>query len=208
LNNFSTDQEKFWAGDFGDNYIERNQGEKVLASNLNFFSQALQKTQNLKNCIEFGANIGMNIRSLKYLFPNLDCSAVEINIKASKLLSEIIPVDNIYVESILDFNSSQRWDLVITKGVLIHIDPTKLQDIYQILYKTTNKYILIGEYYSKNPKSLTYRGYDNKLYTRDFAGEIMNKFQDLKLLDYRFHYHKDSNFPQDDITWFLLQKIN
>ena len=39
-------------------------------------------------------------------------------------------------------------------------------------------------------------------------GEMMNKFEDLKLLDYRFHYHKDPNFPQDDITWFLLQKIN
>ena len=74
--------------------------------------------------------------------------------------------------------------------------------------KATNRYLLIGEYYSKNPESLSYRGYDDKLYTRDFAGEMMNKFEDLKLIDYRFHYHKDPNFPQDDITWFLLQKIN
>ncbi len=208
MDNFSTEQEKFWAGDFGDNYVERNQGEKFIASNLNFFAQALQRTHNFENCIEFGANIGMNLRVLKYLFPHLRCSAVEINKKASKLLSEIIPKENIYIQSILDFNSSQKWDLVLSKGVLIHIDPNKLNDIYQILYKATNKYLLIGEYYSKNPESLSYRGYDNKLYTRDFAGEMMNKFEDLKLLDYRFHYHKDPNFPQDDITWFLLQKIN
>ena len=62
MDNFSTDQEKFWAGDFGDNYVERNQGEKFIASNLNFFSQALQRTHNFENCIEFGANIGKTAR--------------------------------------------------------------------------------------------------------------------------------------------------
>jgi spore coat polysaccharide biosynthesis protein SpsF len=26
------------------------------------------------------------------------------------------------------------------------------------------------------------------------------------LVDYGFAYHRDPNFPQDDITWFLLEK--
>ena len=34
-----------------------------------FFSEALRKVKNIDNCIEFGANIGMNIRALKFLFP-------------------------------------------------------------------------------------------------------------------------------------------
>ena len=36
--NFSTDQEAFWAGEFGTEYIDRNIGDELLASNLNFFS--------------------------------------------------------------------------------------------------------------------------------------------------------------------------
>ena len=34
--NYQTEQEKFWAGEFGTDYIDRNKGEKLLASNLNF----------------------------------------------------------------------------------------------------------------------------------------------------------------------------
>ena len=76
LNIFDTDQEKFWAGDFGNQYVERNKSDKFLASNLNFFSDALKATNSLENCIEFGANIGMNIKALKVYFPSvkLSCS--------------------------------------------------------------------------------------------------------------------------------------
>ena len=36
--------------------------------------------------------------------------------------------------------------------------------------------------------------------------EMIEKYEELKLLDYGFAYHKDENFPQDDISWFLLRK--
>ena len=34
---FETEQEQFWAGEFGTDYIDRNKGDALLASNLNFF---------------------------------------------------------------------------------------------------------------------------------------------------------------------------
>jgi spore coat polysaccharide biosynthesis protein SpsF len=34
---FKTEQEIFWAGEFGTEYIQRNQGSALLASNLHFF---------------------------------------------------------------------------------------------------------------------------------------------------------------------------
>ena len=40
---------------------------------------------------------------------------------------------------------------------------------------------------------------------RDFAGEMLEKYQDLKLLKYGFSYFRDDPM-QDDITWFLLEK--
>jgi spore coat polysaccharide biosynthesis protein SpsF len=42
--NFKTEQEEFWAGAFGDEYINRNKSEEYLASNLNFFSKAFNQT--------------------------------------------------------------------------------------------------------------------------------------------------------------------
>ena len=56
---FKTEQEAFWAGEFGTEYIQRNQGDALLASNLDFFAKALRATRGVKTCIEFGANIGM-----------------------------------------------------------------------------------------------------------------------------------------------------
>ena len=63
-----TEQEDFWAGEFGDDYINRNQGKKLLASNLNFFNRSLQNIGNIESCIEFGANIGMNLQALNLLY--------------------------------------------------------------------------------------------------------------------------------------------
>ena len=51
---YKTDQEIFWAGNFGDEYISRNKSDELLASNLNFFSKALSNTSKIiaKNCIQ------------------------------------------------------------------------------------------------------------------------------------------------------------
>jgi len=55
---------------------------------------------------------------------------------------------------------------------------------------------------------ITYHGHKNRLFKRDFAGEMLDQFSDLKLIDYGFIYHRDLTFPQDDISWFLLEKSN
>ena len=66
--------------------------------------------------------------------------------------------------------------------------------------------MLICEYYNPSPVSIEYRGHSDRLFKRDFAGEIMDRFTDVQLVDYGFAYHRDISFPQDDCTWFLLEK--
>ena len=97
-------------------------------------------------------------------------------------------------------------ELSLIKGVLIHINPDLLQQVYEILYKLTKRYLFVAEYYNPTPVTVTYRGNKDKLFKRDFAGEIMDQYADLLLVDYGFTYHRDPAFPQDDITWFLLEK--
>ena len=97
-------------------------------------------------------------------------------------------------------------ELVITKGLLIHIAPDDLPAVYANLYTLSDRYILIGEYYSPTPQEIEYRGQKGRLWKRDFAGELLDAYADLRLVDYGFHYHRDK-YPQDDITWFLLGKL-
>ena len=203
---YKTEQESFWAGKFGDEYINRNMGDKLLASNLNFFSKALNKTSKISSCIEFGANIGMNLNALSLIFPKMDLCAVEINEAAVNILKDNLPKALILNKSILDFSPEKKWDLVLIKGVLIHLNPDVLKDVYKTLYESSFRYILIAEYYNPTPVQIEYRGHEGKLFKRDFCGEILDQFNDLALVDYGFSYHRDNNFPQDDISWFLLEK--
>jgi len=203
---YKTDQEIFWAGAFGTEYIERNQGEALLASNLEFFVNALKSTRGVRTCIEFGANIGMNLQALKLLHPNLISHGIEINADAARELEKKIPPENVYLSSILDFNSVQTWDLVLIKGVLIHMNPEVLPQVYEKLVTASKRYLLVAEYYNPAPVAIPYRGHADRLFKRDFAGEIMDRHPEMRLVDYGFAYRRDPNFPQDDITWFLMEK--
>ncbi len=36
----------------------------------------------------------------------------------------------------------------------------------------------------------------------------MEQHPTMRLIDYGFIYRRDPSFPQDDITWFLMEKSN
>ncbi len=205
-NQFKTEQESFWAGEFGTQYINRNLGAELLSSNLALFSQALRSAHKPKDCIEFGANVGMNLKALKLLYPQQEQFAIEINVDAANELRTILPPENVFCASLLDYSPAKQFDLVLIKGVLIHINPEYLSQVYEALYHSTGRYLLICEYYNPTPVQVLYRGHSNRLFKRDFCGEILDRHPDLELVDYGFVYHRDPNFPQDDINWFLLEK--
>jgi spore coat polysaccharide biosynthesis protein SpsF len=193
-------------GKFGDDYVERGNRSRALSNNISLFSKILSRTKTIESVIEFGANIGLNLIAIKQLLPNVDLSAIEINKKSADEL-ELLEGVRIYHQPILDFVVDYQRDFVFTRGVLIHINPNKLSFVYDLLYKTSKHYICVAEYYNPTPVKVDYRGHKNKLFKRDFAGEMLDRFKDLELLDYGFVYHRDNNFPQDDINWFLLEKV-
>lgn len=206
ISNYSTSQEEFWAGNFGTEYIGRNESDHLLSSNLNFFAKALQQARGISSCLEFGANIGMNLKALQLLYPGMVLKGVEINTAAARLLKELVGADNVYEGSIFDSVQTEKVDLALIKGVLIHIKPEMLNVVYEKLHQASNRYILVCEYYNPSPVTIPYRGHVDRLFKRDFAGEMLDKFSDLALVDYGFVYHRDPSFPQDDITWFLMEK--
>jgi len=207
MSKYKTEQEAFWAGEFGNDYIDRNKHQQLISGNIVLFSKILAKTSNVKSIIEFGSNIGNNIDALNMLTPSTELSAIEINSQAYKRLSAKEYV-KAYHTSILDFTPDYQRELAFIKGVLIHISPSELQNVYESLYNTSSRYICMVEYYNPTPVEVPYRGHEGKLFKRDFAGEFMDKYSGkVQLVDYGFTYHRDNNFPLDDSTWFLMEKI-
>jgi pseudaminic acid biosynthesis-associated methylase len=145
---------------------------------------------------------------VQLLYPGLRPYAIEINVTAATALEKIVPRENIHFTSILDFSAKSTYDLVLAKTILIHINPKHLVKVYEKLYQSCGRYLLICEYYNPSPISVVYRGHKDRLFKRDFAGEMLDIYRDLALLDYGFVYHREPNFPQDDLNWFLLEKVS
>jgi pseudaminic acid biosynthesis-associated methylase len=202
-----TDQEIFWAGNFGDEYVERNSLEKIVSNRIPLISKIISQTNGIESVLELGANVGRNLLAIRSIKPECRLNAVEINSRAVEQLRKL-QINEVHEGSIFDFSIADlgRFDLTLTSGVLIHINPDLLGDVYERLYACSNKYICIIEYYSPTPVTIDYWGNQERLYKRDFAGELLDKYPDLILEAYGFQYHRDPNFPASDNTWFLLKK--
>ncbi|MCC6644971.1 MAG: pseudaminic acid biosynthesis-associated methylase [Polyangiaceae bacterium] len=203
---YSTEQEGFWAGEFGDEYTSRNQGAEHHASNLVFFSKVLSRARGVRSVLELGANRGLNLHALRALLPGAELAGVEINAGAAEILRGA--GFTTYNQSLLEFRPEAQRDLVFTKGVQIHLAPEALPKVYDLLHAASRRWVLVAEYYNTSPVEIPYRGHSGKLFKRDFAGELMERHPDLALVDYGFLYRRDAAYfeVQDDITWFLMEK--
>ena len=204
MRDYKTEQEHFWTGQFGDEYTVRNNTQELIDGNIYFFSSILSKTEGIHSIIEFGSNIGLNLIAIRKLLNDVELSGIEINEHAVKSLKNIEGV-KAYHQSIFDFKPDYKRDLVFTKSVLIHINPRKLALVYDLLYETSQRYICLAEYHNPTPVEVNYRGHSDRLFKRDFAGEMLDRFPSLNLIDYGFFYSRDTRY-YDDTCWFLLER--
>ena len=195
-------QESAWAGEWGDEYTRRNTPN--LHSNVIFFGKALQNkaTQNVTSVLELGAGAGANMQALGFIYPNACLTGIEINPATTEILKA--HTNWAICGSVTNIDLARTYDLVLTKGFLIHVHPDLIGMVYDTIYKHAARFILVAEYYNPTPVMVEYRGQKDLLWKRDFAGEMLDRFSDLKLIDYGFVYHRDEN-PQDDLSWFLME---
>jgi pseudaminic acid biosynthesis-associated methylase len=200
-----TDQEKFWSSDFGNKYTERTHLErKYFTTRVKMWSDILMHSNDIKSVFEIGSNTGINMEVIQFLLnKKISTNGIEINKKASLIAKKNKhKIKNI---SVLDYKPIKKFDMSVSCGVMIHINPKYLNKVYDVLYKSSKKYILISEYFNTQPVTINYRGFQDKLFKRDFAKEIQKKYK-LKLIDYKFMWSKDNIYPCDDTTWFLFEK--
>lgn len=199
-----TEQELFWEGSFGNEYTARNQ--ILPRERQSFFSHILKTTYGVISICELGANKGHNLQAIANISPNFKLTGVELNEKAFAELNKIPYLKAEHV-SIQEFEPAQKFDLVFTCGVLIHIHPNEIPLIYQKMYEISSRYILINEYYNPVPVEINYRGYSSKLFKRDFAGEFVEQYSGkILVIDYGFLWQR-LHPAWDNTSWFLLEKI-
>jgi pseudaminic acid biosynthesis-associated methylase len=200
-------QEQFWAKTYASDYIKKNSSFD-LKKGIEAWNKMSLQIPNIKNILECGCNIGKNLNCLNRVYPQAKKSIIEISKPAYDHVLKTYNVKNAYNGSIISSNFSLNYfDLVFTMGVLIHISPKNLIANMKKMFDYSNKYILIGEYFNRQPTTIIYQGLSNKLFKCDFGKIFINNFN-VKLIDYGFLWgHLYDNAGFDDITWWLFEKI-
>lgn len=208
-----TEQEKFWSGDFGKEYTDRNSRDPKVWEKFYLDTWGITKTEINNRLIkdlprdikilEVGSNTGMQLRCLQDMgFKNL--YGVELQHYAVERSKEYTKGINIIQGSGFDLPFKDGYfDLVCTNGVLIHIHPNDHHKIMGEMVRCTKSYIMGFEYYDKQLTDVNYRGNTGFLWKADFANIFSNLHPHLKELkrDY-YKYVQDENVDYA----YLLQK--
>ena len=204
--NYNTEQEKFWVGDYASTYRENNCYFDE-ASGVDAWNIMLSSPKNINSVLECGSNIGRNIGFLNSVLPNAKKSIIEINSEAFQVITNKYDIEHAYNGSIINSAFDEnKFDLVFTMGVLIHIHPDNLLENMNKIFNYSGKYVLIGEYFNRTPVMLEYHGQSERLFKRDFGRMFIENFS-VRIIDYGFlwgWFYDDAGF--DDITWWLFEK--
>jgi pseudaminic acid biosynthesis-associated methylase len=204
-----TDQLVQWYGQFGDDYIDRNAFEDWKMDPGKKAFQRVIGDITVDSILEVGSNIGLNLIYLSEVVNHeVDMYAVEPNKKAfDALISEKrINLKKAWNCSAFDIPlDDASVDLVFTCGVLIHIAPEDLGGATDEIFRVARKYVLCIEYFSNNPEKIAYRGRKNLLFKRDFGAFYLERYPNLKWINYGFLWEQEFKIF-DNLNWWLFEK--
>lgn len=198
-------QELFWKKDYARAYIAKNR-EFDQKKGVEAWRLILKKAHRVASILECGCNIGRNISFLEKVLPRAEKSVIEISKPAFDFVTKKHKLKNAFHGAICDSQFEEKFDLVFTIGVLIHIHPNELLKNMKKLYEHSKKYILVGEYFNRTPVMLKYQGKGDRLFKQDFGKKFIQKFP-VSIVDYGFlwgYFYDKAGF--DDITWWLFRK--
>lgn len=209
MSGLSTDPLNAWKGEFGDDYVARNDYEEWKIENgVEAFRRMIGELD-LLSILEVGSNIGLNLLAIdRLLGGQAKLYAVE---PARKAFNQLVSNSNLKLAGAWNCDAYQlpledeTADLVFTSGVLIHIPPDHLAQATAEIVRVAKKYVMCVEYFSHTPIEVPYRGRSGLLFKRDFGSFYLDTYPALQTVAYGFLWQREfSNF--DNLNWWLFRK--
>jgi len=200
----TTDQLAAWTSSFGHRYTDRNNltvSEMDDAFALQF---GIRKSEIYRDLIgptrlragrvlEVGCNVGLQLRLLARVNPTLEFHGVEPQLYALERARAACPEMRFHQATAFDLPFEDgSFDLVMTHGVLIHIEPTDLPRALSEIHRVTRRFILCHEYYSPETVEVRYHGEQGLLWKTDFGKRYRVQFPRLRELAVRYYPYSDA----------------
>jgi pseudaminic acid biosynthesis-associated methylase len=191
--------EALWAGEFGDQYVERNADAGAIRGP--FWAEILRLTSPL-SALEVGCNVGANLRWLAD--GDRHVVGVDVNRGALAILErEVTGATGVEAPARSRPFADNEFDLTFTMGVLIHQPDESLGAVMDEMVRCSRRYVLVGEYHGAETEEVPYRGVDGALFRRDYGALFLERFPTLQLLESGFLGREDG---WDDVTWWLFDR--
>ena len=192
--------EGLWAGDFGNEYTERN---RSIGDGRQSFWHRILSQWAPGNVLEVGCNVGANLKWIASGLPGQQVYGVDINEEALQQLRMSLPLVNALWSPARRLPFRDGWfDLVFTMGVLIHQPRAALPVVMAELVRCSRRFVLCAEYYSAELVEVPYRGQQGALFKQDYGRMYLDLFPELVLREQGFLSRAEG---WDDLTYWLFE---
>lgn len=211
-----TEQEKFWDGEFGRAYTDRNSRPQQEWDDFYQRTWGLTKSQmNARflgdldreaRILEVGCNTGMQLVGLQQSgFKNL--YGVELQPYAVEKAKEYTQHINVVQGSGFDLPFRDGFfDVVCTNGVLIHIAPGDLPRIMTEMVRCSRRYVWGFEYYAPELTPISYRDNAGFLWKGNYAETFQQHCPELRLVRQEFFPYQTAAEQGNTDVMYLLEK--
>ena len=195
--------EELWAGEFGNEYIERNL--EAYDRRGEFWLPLLDELRP-QSVLEVGCNVGGNLQWITQRVDPSRVTGVDVNAKALRLLDERVRgVRGVRAPARELPIGDRSIDFVFTMGVLIHQPQDTLDKVMCEMVRTSSRYVFCGEYHDAETVEVPYRGQDGALFRRDYGNLFLDLFPvELTLLREGF---LGPEAGWDRVTWWLFERV-
>ena len=194
--------EQLWAGEFGNEYVDRN--IDAYDRRGEFWLPLMDELQP-ESVLEIGCNVGGNLQWISQKVKPARIVGVDVNAKALRLLEQRVPgIRPVHTPARELPVADRSVDFVFTMGVLIHQPEETLAKVMSEMVRVSKKYVFCGEYYDHETVEVHYRGHDGALFRRDY-GALFEEYFPTELVPLRQGYLSPEQ-GWDRVTWWLFHR--
>ena len=163
-----------WAGDFGNDYTERNM---AIMDRRTFFSRFMH--YEIRNAFEIGCNWGANLMALE----SLDVNVMGCDINQSAIDAAVdLGLTAVINDGTSCWEFSNEFDFVYTVGVLIHQQTPDLINMMKEMVRLSSEFVMFAEYMGQD-EEVPYRGERFALFKRDYGKVFEALFPNAQLME-------------------------
>jgi len=176
---------------FGEDYTERTEKDLELrdlhtleetGERISTTLRRILPQDQLHSILELGCGLGHNLKILSHLVPTKNLVGVDFQkqaVNSGSRLNENINFICMPADKYL--NNCMRFDLILTRMLLIHVHPSKIERLIKLISRKT-RYLTCIEYYSEEYEEVPWRGQEGIVWKTNFCKLIKATIPDCEII--------------------------